>query len=61
MKVVDGPHTVLVCVCVCVCACARACVRACAYVCVTILPYSGFYLRGPNLCELCETLWARRI
>ena len=25
------------------------------------IPYSGFYLRGPNLCELCETLWARRI
>ena len=23
------------------------------------IPYSGFYLRGPNLCELCETLWAR--
>ena len=27
---------------------------------LAIIPYSGFFLRGPNLCELCETLWARR-
>ena len=23
-----------------------------------IIPYSGFYLQGPELCELCERLWA---
>ena len=24
------------------------------------MPYSGFCLQGPNLCELCELLWARK-
>ena len=27
----------------------------------TMLPYSGFYLRGPNFCEICEVLTSLQI
>ena len=28
---------------------------------VRCIPYSGFYLRGPNFCEICEVLTSSQI
>ena len=36
-------------------------VHAPTVVCHQLLPYSGFYLRGPNFCEICEVLTSSQI